>query len=48
MEKILGLSKLSSKNQITIPKDVRETLNLQVGDRVVFILKNGEVTIKKG
>jgi len=48
MEKVLGTSKLSSKFQVTIPKDAREELNLGPGDRVVFILENRKLILKKG
>jgi len=47
MEKILGISKLTSKGQITIPKNVRELLNLKPGDIIVFVEKNGEITIRR-
>lgn len=36
-------AKLTSKGQITVPKDVREALNLSPGDRVSFIVENGTV-----
>lgn len=39
-------SKLSSQNQITIPGNVRNTLGLKPGDRVVFIEEGGKVTIR--
>ena len=44
---IRGTSKLSSKLQVTIPKDVREILNLQSYDRVVFREEAGRVYIEK-
>jgi len=47
MEKILGISKLTTKGQITIPKVVREKLNLKTGDIVVFIERNGEIIIRR-
>ena len=31
-------AKVSSKGQITVPKDVRLKLNLKAGDRVLFIV----------
>ena len=37
---------LSSKNQVTIPKSVREYLNLKPGDRFKFLLQpDGAVVI---
>jgi|APDOM4702015191_1054821.scaffolds.fasta_scaffold72153_2 antitoxin PrlF len=35
------MSTLSTKGQIVIPKEVRDKLGLQVGDRVQFIEDNG-------
>jgi len=41
-------SKLTSKNQTTIPKEVREILKLKAGDQVTFeIGPNNTVVIKK-
>ncbi len=40
-------SKLTSKCQATIPKEIREQLNLKAGDRVVFTVENEQVTIQK-
>lgn len=38
------LSTLSSKGQVTLPKDLRELLKLHAGDKVEFLLrKNGRV-----
>ena len=33
---LLASAKLTSKGQITIPKIVRETLNIEEGDSVIF------------
>jgi AbrB family looped-hinge helix DNA binding protein len=38
---------LTSKGQITIPKRMREALELESGDGVVFELREGEVVLKK-
>lgn len=39
-------SKLTSKGQTTIPLEVREYLNLQPGDKLVYTLRNGKVEIR--
>lgn len=33
-------AKMTSKGQITVPKDVRLRLNLKAGDRVLFVVEN--------
>lgn len=38
-------AKVMSKGQVTIPKDVREVLGIESGDRVTFIVENGTVRI---
>lgn len=41
-------SKLTSKFQATIPQDIRATLKLKAGDRIMFeITKDRQVIIKK-
>jgi len=44
----LGQSRLSSKNQVVIPAEVRQLLNLKPGDQVVFIEEKGKVILAKG
>ncbi len=39
-------SKITTKGQTTIPKKIRERLNLQVGDRVLFLEKDGEIVLQ--
>ena len=43
----MEVSRISSKGQVTIPKSIRELLNLNEGDRVAFIKDNGKVVITK-
>ncbi|MSS20390.1 AbrB/MazE/SpoVT family DNA-binding domain-containing protein [Pseudoramibacter porci] len=38
-------AKVTSKGQITIPKDVRKVLGVDSGDRISFIVNNGEVKV---
>ncbi|KAA3617302.1 MAG: AbrB/MazE/SpoVT family DNA-binding domain-containing protein [Calditrichaeota bacterium] len=38
---------ITSKGQVTIPKKIRETLHIQTGDKIGFILsEKGEVIIR--
>jgi len=47
MNKILGILKIRSKGEITIPKEVRKELNLKPGDRITLIFEKGQVIIKR-
>lgn len=41
------LAKLSSNGQITVPKEIKEELKLEPGDRILFTKnKNGEIVIR--
>ena len=40
-------SRLSPKGQVTIPKAVRETLQLNPGDLVGYCVENGVVTLRR-
>lgn len=47
---LLASAKLTSKGQITIPKIVRETLNIEEGDSVIFYFdekKNIKISNRK-
>lgn len=49
-KELLASAKLTSKGQITIPKIVRETLNIEEGDSVIFYLnekKNIKISNRK-
>lgn len=46
--KLLGQSKLSSKNQVVIPSEVREELKLKPGDLVCFIKEGNRIVVVKG
>lgn len=46
-EGALSSATVTSKGQITIPRDVRERLGLEAGDRVVFVVQSDrDVTMK--
>jgi len=43
----MSLSTLTSKGQITIPKELRESMSLDAGDKIEFIInEQNEVVIK--
>jgi AbrB family looped-hinge helix DNA binding protein len=43
----IGISSLSKKGQVTIPKEVRRRLRLGPGDRVVFVIQGDSILIRK-
>ena len=38
-------AKVMPKGQVTIPKDIRKILGIESGDRVTFVVENGNVRI---
>ena len=43
----IGVSPVSEKGQVTIPKEIRDSLKLKKGDRVVFLEADEKVIIRK-
>jgi antitoxin PrlF len=43
----ISISQVSSKGQVTIPKEIRETLGISEGDRVIFETEGNHVTLRK-
>jgi len=46
-EEILGMAKISTKAQVTIPVDVRKTFDLEIGDKLLFVKKASELLVRK-
>jgi len=42
----MTLAKITSKGQTTIPKEIRDYLQLAPGDRVMFMQRDGEVILR--
>ena len=42
----MELAKVTSKGQITIPKSIREMLNLKEGSKIIFLENGNEIVIK--
>lgn len=40
---IVDSAKVMAKGQITLPKDIRDALQLTAGDRVTLVYENGQV-----
>ena len=47
-QKILGVNKLSTKGQVTIPVEARRKFKLEIGDLILFIEEDGKLILKKG
>lgn len=41
----MAIAKVTFKGQITIPKKVREALDIQEGDSVLFLVEDGQATM---
>jgi AbrB family looped-hinge helix DNA binding protein len=46
-KEILGMSTITYKFQVTVPKKVRESHDLKEGDTIMFVEENDRVYIKK-
>lgn len=46
-KEILGTSKISSKFQITVPKEVRERFKLKAEEILVFSVEDGKLVLLK-
>jgi antitoxin PrlF len=42
-----SVSRLTSKGQTTIPREVRRKLSLQPGDMIVYVLDDDQVRLRK-
>ena len=44
----IGESRVTTKGQITLPKDVREILNAEEGDYIIFFKEEGRMFFEAG
>lgn len=42
----MELAKVTTKGQVTIPKAIREKLNLKDGSKIIFLQKGNDIVIK--
>ena len=47
MSEVLEMGRVSSRGQIAIPSDIRKELGLEEGSKVLFILEDDTVLMKK-
>ncbi len=47
MTEVVDVSPVSEKGQITIPKEIRDLLNVKPGDKIAFVSKGADIIVKK-
>ena len=47
MAEIIEMGTVSSRGQICIPNDIRENMGLKEGNKVLFVLTDGSLIMKK-
>jgi AbrB family looped-hinge helix DNA binding protein len=47
MAEIIEMGKVSARGQVAIPSEIREKMNLKVGEKVLFVLEKDSLLIKK-
>jgi len=43
---VTATAKLSGKNQIVLPKEIRQRLGVKAGDDLLFIVREGEIIVR--
>ncbi|SMH72276.1 Regulators of stationary/sporulation gene expression [Candidatus Nitrosotalea okcheonensis] len=43
----MNIGSITTKGQITIPKEIRASLDLKEGDKVIFVIEGGQTIIRK-
>ena len=43
----VSVGKVTSKGQVTIPKEIRETLGVIEGDKLIFLVEGDRVILRK-
>ena len=47
MQEIIEMGTVSSRGQICIPNDIREEMGLKEGNKILFVLQNESLLVKK-
>lgn len=43
----ISTGSITTKGQVTIPKEIREKLELKEGDKIIFVIEADQATIRK-
>ncbi len=43
---VTATAKVSGKNQIVLPKEIRQRLGVKAGDDLLFIVREGEIIVR--
>ena len=43
---IIGMSKISIQNKVTLIEEVAQYLNISEGDKLAYLISNGDIIIK--
>lgn len=46
MGQIIGASKITARYQVTVPEKVRDLMELEEGQTLVFVEENGNIVLK--
>ena len=47
MAEVVDVAAVGEKGQVTIPKQVRNLLEVRPGDRIIFVSKDDEIVMRK-
>jgi len=47
MAEVIAVSKISTKSLVHVPKDVLSILGVKSGDKIQWVLKDGEIIVRK-
>jgi len=47
MNEIIEMGTVSSRGQICIPNDIRDEMGLKEGNKILFVLQDGSLLVKK-
>jgi bifunctional DNA-binding transcriptional regulator/antitoxin component of YhaV-PrlF toxin-antitoxin module len=46
-ERIIQISKITSNRQVTVPVEIMKKLKVEVGDKIIWMERDGDIIVKK-